>query len=88
MKLPVVSSDDVIKALKKAGFEVVRQRGSHVSLHKKTPEGILLTWFQENRDKERHTFEYTQAGEDEQGRFLEVALGLQGSNPCPGAMVL
>ena len=43
MKLPVVSGDDVIKALKKAGFEVVRQRGSHVSLHKKTPQGILLT---------------------------------------------
>ena len=43
MKLPIVSGDDVIKALKKAGFEVVRQRGSHVSLHKKTPEGILLT---------------------------------------------
>jgi len=43
MKLPSVSGDDVIKALKKAGFEVVRQRGSHVSLHKKTPEGVLLT---------------------------------------------
>ncbi len=43
MKLPIVSGDDVIKALKKAGFEVVRQRGSHVSLHKKTPQGILLT---------------------------------------------
>ena len=43
MKLPSVSGDDVIKALKRAGFEVVRQRGSHVSLHKKTPEGILLT---------------------------------------------
>jgi predicted RNA binding protein YcfA (HicA-like mRNA interferase family) len=43
MKLPVISGDDVIKALKKAGFEVVRQRGSHVSLHKKTQEGTLLT---------------------------------------------
>jgi len=43
MKLPIVSGDDVIKALKKAGFEVVRQRGSHVSLHKKTPQGSLLT---------------------------------------------
>lgn len=43
MKLPIVSGDDVIKVLKKAEFEVVRQRGSHVSLHKKTPTGILLT---------------------------------------------
>lgn len=42
MKLPVLSGDDVIKALRKAGFEITRQRGSHVSLHKKTPEGIFL----------------------------------------------
>lgn len=43
MKFPVVSGDEVIKVLKKAGFEVVRQRGSHVSLHKRTPDGIILT---------------------------------------------
>lgn len=42
MRLPVVSGDDVIKALRKAGFEITRQRGSHVSLHKKTSEGIFL----------------------------------------------
>jgi len=42
MKLPVLSGDEVIKALRKAGFEITRQKGSHVSLHKKTPEGILL----------------------------------------------
>jgi predicted RNA binding protein YcfA (HicA-like mRNA interferase family) len=33
-KLPVLSGEELIKALKKAGFEVVRQRGSHVSLTK------------------------------------------------------
>lgn len=43
MKIPIISGDDVIKALKKVGFEVVRQRGSHVSLHKRTPGGTLLT---------------------------------------------
>lgn len=43
MRLPVLSGKDVIKALGKVGFEVLRQRGSHVSLHKKTPKGILLT---------------------------------------------
>lgn len=42
MRLPVVSGDDVIKALRKAGFEITRQKGSHVSLHKKAPEGIFL----------------------------------------------
>jgi predicted RNA binding protein YcfA (HicA-like mRNA interferase family) len=33
-KLPVLSGDELIKLLKKAGFQVVRQKGSHVSLQK------------------------------------------------------
>jgi predicted RNA binding protein YcfA (HicA-like mRNA interferase family) len=33
-KLPVISGPALIKALKKAGFEEVRQRGSHVTLRK------------------------------------------------------
>jgi len=32
--LPVLSGLELIRALKKAGFQVVRQRGSHVSLAK------------------------------------------------------
>ena len=31
-KIPSLSGDDLIKALKKAGFRFVRQRGSHISL--------------------------------------------------------
>ena len=31
-KLPVVSGTDSIKALTKIGFDVVRQRGSHITL--------------------------------------------------------
>ena len=42
MKLPVVSGSDVIKMLEKGGFLVVRQRGSHVSLHKKANDKTLL----------------------------------------------
>jgi len=42
MKLPVVSGGDVIKMLEKEGFLVVRQRGSHVSLHKKVNDKTLL----------------------------------------------
>ncbi len=37
-KLPVVSGKELIAALKKAGFVEVRQKGSHVSLQKVTPE--------------------------------------------------
>lgn len=33
-KLPVLSGEGLIKVLQKAGFQVVRQKGSHVSLQK------------------------------------------------------
>ena len=42
MKLPVVSGNDVLKLLQKEGFIVVRQRGSHVSLHKKIDNKTML----------------------------------------------
>ena len=31
-RLPVLSADKIIKALKRAGFRVVRQSGSHIHL--------------------------------------------------------
>jgi predicted RNA binding protein YcfA (HicA-like mRNA interferase family) len=33
-KLPVLSGSELVKLLQKAGFQVVRQRGSHVSMQK------------------------------------------------------
>lgn len=33
-KLPVLSGKDVIEILKKNGFKILRQKGSHVSLQK------------------------------------------------------
>ncbi|MBN2392879.1 MAG: type II toxin-antitoxin system HicA family toxin [Anaerolineae bacterium] len=39
--LPVVRSSVLIKALQKAGFEVMRQRGSHVRL--RHPDGRIVT---------------------------------------------
>ncbi|MBI2126185.1 MAG: type II toxin-antitoxin system HicA family toxin [Thaumarchaeota archaeon] len=33
-RLPIVSGKDVIKALSKAGFKVIRQKGSHIRLEK------------------------------------------------------
>ncbi|MBN2518411.1 MAG: type II toxin-antitoxin system HicA family toxin [Candidatus Altiarchaeota archaeon] len=35
-RIPLLSGKDVIKALKKLGYEVVRQRGSHVRLRHPT----------------------------------------------------
>ena len=36
-----VSGEDAIRALERLGFERTRQRGSHVVMKKKTPEGAL-----------------------------------------------
>lgn len=42
-KLPVVSGKELVAALKRAGFVEVRQKGSHVSFQKVTPEKIYKT---------------------------------------------
>jgi len=41
MALPVISGREAVKALCRAGFRVVRQRGSHVRLEKRTEEGLI-----------------------------------------------
>ena len=40
-KLPVVSGAECVKALGKVGFEVYRQRGSHIVLIRKSPPAQL-----------------------------------------------
>lgn len=40
-KLPVLSGEELIRALKKAGFQVVRQKGSHVSLQKENHKTVV-----------------------------------------------
>ena len=42
-KLPVVSAKDLIKTLEKEGYGVVRQKGSHVVLQKRTPQEVIAT---------------------------------------------
>ena len=42
-KLPVISWKRTSKCIEKAGFIVVRQKGSHVSLQKITDEGTYRT---------------------------------------------
>jgi predicted RNA binding protein YcfA (HicA-like mRNA interferase family) len=41
MKLPQISGRELIKILCKLGFNVVRQRGSHVRLERKVHDGII-----------------------------------------------
>lgn len=42
-KLPVISGKELVNALEKAGFVIVRQKGSHVSLQRITTEGTYRT---------------------------------------------
>jgi len=42
-KLPNVSGARVVRALKRAGFVEVRQKGSHLSLERVTPERTYRT---------------------------------------------
>ena len=44
MKLPQISGKELVKKLMKLGFVVTRQRGSHISIKKNTPnETIKIT---------------------------------------------
>ena len=42
-KLKKISGKECIKALSKMGFQIIRQKGSHVILAKETPEGRVGT---------------------------------------------
>jgi len=42
VKPPLVSGAETIKALKRAGWRVVGQRGSHVKLHRESDENTLI----------------------------------------------
>ena len=41
--LPAISGSKLVRVLVRAGFVVLRQRGSHVSLKKNTPDGNWRT---------------------------------------------
>lgn len=42
-KLPSISGERLVRALKRAGFVELRQKGSHVSLEKRTAEKVYRT---------------------------------------------
>lgn len=42
-KLPSISRERVVRALKRAGFSELRQKGSHISLEKKLPDKTYRT---------------------------------------------
>ena len=40
-KLPILRANELIRALEEAGFQIIRQRGSHVRM--KHPDGRIVT---------------------------------------------
>jgi predicted RNA binding protein YcfA (HicA-like mRNA interferase family) len=40
-KLPILSGEELVKVLEMAGFQVVRQRGSHVSFQKGSYKTVI-----------------------------------------------
>jgi len=72
-KLPIVAYDKVIWALKRDGWVVVRQKGSHLRLHKQTRNEVLKLTIPAHRPIKRSTLSHIlkQARMDI-ARFLEL----------------
>ena len=56
MRLPVVSGQKIVKALKKAGFEIVGRKGSHIRLKKKTEDGTYIVTVPDHPEISKYTF--------------------------------
>jgi len=55
MKLPLISSSKLIKVLSKEGFKFLKQKGSHISLQKKTENKTLLVIIPRRKQIKRGT---------------------------------
>ncbi len=72
MKLPVVSGNQIIKLLEKEGFIITRQKGFHISLHKRTEGGkIILVVVPKHKEiKKRHAVEHYKAIRHDRDEFI------------------
>jgi predicted RNA binding protein YcfA (HicA-like mRNA interferase family) len=57
-KVPSLNYDRVIRALKRDGWVVVRQKGSHIRLHKHTQKGLLKITVPAHRPIKRSTLSH------------------------------
>ncbi len=72
-KVPSLSYAEIIRALQRDGWTVVRQRGSHIRLHKRMGDELLKITFPAHRPVKRSTLAHIlkQARLDID-RFLEL----------------
>jgi len=54
-KVPSLNYPEILRALKRGGFAVVRQRGSHVRLQKPLPDKLLKLTVPAHRPVKRST---------------------------------
>ncbi|MFQ5829492.1 MAG: type II toxin-antitoxin system HicA family toxin [Candidatus Methylomirabilia bacterium] len=57
-KVPSLNYEQVIRALRRAGWVVVRQRGSHIRLQKHTPDETLKLIVPAHRPIKRSTLSH------------------------------
>lgn len=57
-KVPALAYSEVIRALRRSGWVVVRQRGSHIRLHKHTPTETLKLVVPAHRPIKRSTLSH------------------------------
>ena len=72
-KVPSLNYGAVIKALKRDGWVVVRQRGSHIRLQKHTGDEVLKLTVPAHKPIKRSTLSHIiKQAHMELGRFLEL----------------
>jgi len=72
-KLPSLSYREVVSALQRHGWVVVRQRGSHIRLHKRTFEGVMKLTVRAHKRVKKSTLKRILAqAELELEEFLEL----------------
>jgi len=57
-KIPSLNYDRVLRALQRNGWIIVRQKGSHIRLHKRTPTAILKLTIPAHRPIKRSTLSH------------------------------
>ena len=79
-KLPVISGQDLIRALEKAGFQSIRQRGSHVVLQKRDAPRTLTTVVPTHRELATGTLRailrQAEVTPEDLAKLLSLILGL------------
>ena len=78
--LPVVSGSDVVKALEKQGFRLIRQRGSHMVLQKRMSDTTITTVVPNHKELApgtlRSILKRTGLTTDELVRLLTLLIGI------------